>query len=128
MRPHATTSHTPARAASKIRGGEGNERGNNEVGAIADAATRARLLRNVDDPSQFIQVLEYRVPEMLEMNRRAIAGDALIQGALRTWRAARSISAHNSRKVSRTSPSTMPSRSPNSSRARWTTAGIVSGT
>ena len=42
-------------------------------------------------------------------------------------RAARSISAHNSRKVSRTSPSTMPSRSPNSSRARRTTAGIVTG-
>ena len=40
----------------------------------ASGVTHARLLRNVDDPSQFIQVLEYKVPEMLEMNRQAIAG------------------------------------------------------
>lgn len=50
------------------------------------SGARARLLRNVDDPSQFIQVLEYKVPEMLEMNRQAIAGDAMIQGYLRVWR------------------------------------------
>jgi hypothetical protein len=47
---------------------------------------RARLLRNVDDPSQFIQVLEYRVPEMLETNRQAIASDPMIQSYIRTWR------------------------------------------
>src|SRR5262249_31419558 len=39
------------------------------------SGTRARLLRNVDDPNQFIQVLEYKVPEMIEMNRQAIASD-----------------------------------------------------
>jgi hypothetical protein len=50
------------------------------------SGARARLLRNVDDPSQFIQVLEYRVPEMLETNRQAIAADAMIQGYLRAWR------------------------------------------
>src|SRR5215831_3312953 len=50
------------------------------------SGARARLLRNVDDPSQFIQVLQYRVPEMLEANRQAIAGDAMIQGTLRIWR------------------------------------------
>jgi hypothetical protein len=43
----------------------------------ASGVSHARLLRNVDDPSQFIQVLEYKVPEMLEMNRQAIAGDAM---------------------------------------------------
>jgi hypothetical protein len=53
----------------------------------ASGVTHARLLRNVDDPSQFIQVLEYKVPEMLEMNRQAIAGDAMMQSTLRTWRA-----------------------------------------
>jgi len=47
---------------------------------------RARLLRNVDDPGQFIQVIEYRVPEMLESNRQAIASDPMIQSYLRTWR------------------------------------------
>jgi hypothetical protein len=48
--------------------------------------TQARLLRNVDDPSQFIQVLEYEVSEMMEMNRQAIASDAMMQGYLRAWR------------------------------------------
>ena len=52
----------------------------------AASGARARLLRNVDDPSQFIQVLEYEVPQMLEMNRQAIAGDPLFQSYLRTWR------------------------------------------
>jgi len=47
---------------------------------------RARLLRNVDDPSQFIQVIEYKVPQMLESNRQAIASDPMIQSYLRAWR------------------------------------------
>ena len=46
----------------------------------------ARLLRNVDDPNEFMQVLEYDVPEMIEMNRQAIASDSMLQGYLRTWR------------------------------------------
>jgi hypothetical protein len=50
------------------------------------SGARTRLLRNVDDPSQFIQVLEYKVPEMLETNRQAIASDPMIQGYLRAWR------------------------------------------
>ena len=50
------------------------------------SGARARLLRNVDDPGQFIQVLEYKVPEMLELNRQAIARDPMLQGLLRTWR------------------------------------------
>ncbi len=50
------------------------------------SGARARLLRNVDDPGQFIQVLEYKVPEMLESNRQAIAADPMIQGYLRAWR------------------------------------------
>jgi hypothetical protein len=50
------------------------------------AGARARLLRNADDPSQFIQVVEYKIPEMFESNRQAIAGDPMIQSWLRTWR------------------------------------------
>jgi hypothetical protein len=46
----------------------------------------SRLLRNVDDPSQFVQVVEYTVPEMVELNRQAIAGDSMMQGYLRAWR------------------------------------------
>ena len=52
----------------------------------ASGVTRARLLRNVDDPSSFIQVLEYEVSEMIEMNCQAIAGDSMMQGYLRAWR------------------------------------------
>jgi hypothetical protein len=53
----------------------------------ATGVTRARLLRNVDDPSAFIQVLEYQVSEMIEINRQAIASDPMMQGYLRAWRA-----------------------------------------
>jgi hypothetical protein len=53
----------------------------------ASGVKHARLLRNVDDPGQFMQVLEYQVPEMVEVNRQAIAGDAMMQGYLRAWRA-----------------------------------------
>ena len=52
----------------------------------ASGIKSSRLLRNVDDPGQFIQVVEYTVPEMMEINRQAIAGDAMIQGYLRAWR------------------------------------------
>ena len=52
----------------------------------ASGIKSSRLLRNVDDPGQFIQVVEYTVPEMMETNRQAIAGDAMIQGYLRAWR------------------------------------------
>src|SRR5690242_19652352 len=50
------------------------------------SGARMRILRNVDDPGQFIQELEYTVPEMFEANRQAIASDPTIQTYLRTWR------------------------------------------
>jgi hypothetical protein len=50
------------------------------------SGTRARLLRNADDPNQFIQELTYNVPAMIETNRQAILSDPMIQGYLRTWR------------------------------------------
>jgi hypothetical protein len=50
------------------------------------SGTRARLLRNADDPNQFIHEVEYTIPEMIESNRQAIAGDPMIQSYLRTWR------------------------------------------
>ena len=50
------------------------------------SGTRTRFLRNVDDPGQFIQELEYSIPEMMEANRQAIASDPMFQSYLRTWR------------------------------------------
>jgi hypothetical protein len=49
--------------------------------------TGVRLLqKNVDDPSRFVQVIEYEAPAALELNRQRIASDPAIQGYLQTWR------------------------------------------
>ena len=48
--------------------------------------TRIRLLHNVDDPTQFVQVVEYETEEALEMNRQRIAGDPTLRAFLQTWR------------------------------------------
>src|SRR5438094_10266107 len=47
--------------------------------------TRIRLLHNVDDPTQFVQVLEYEAEEAVEMNRQRIAGDPTMRAFLQTW-------------------------------------------
>jgi hypothetical protein len=49
--------------------------------------TRMRLLQNADDPGQFIQVIEYETPELMEVNRQRIASDPRLQGYLTAWRA-----------------------------------------
>jgi hypothetical protein len=46
-----------------------------------------RLLQNVDQPGQFIQIIDYEVHETLESSRREIAGDPRLQGFLQAWRA-----------------------------------------
>jgi hypothetical protein len=46
-----------------------------------------RLLRNADDPTKFIQVIEYETPESFELNRQSIASDARLQAYLQGWRA-----------------------------------------
>lgn len=48
--------------------------------------TSTRLLRNVDDPAQFIQEIAYETPEAMEMSRQRIAGDLRIQSFLQAWR------------------------------------------
>jgi hypothetical protein len=48
--------------------------------------TRIRLLHNVDDPTQFVQVVEYETEEAFEMNRQRIAGDPTLRAFLQTWR------------------------------------------
>jgi hypothetical protein len=47
---------------------------------------RIRLLQNVDDPTRFIQEIEYDTPEVIEFNRQRVASDPRIQAYLRTWR------------------------------------------
>jgi len=48
---------------------------------------KVQLLQNVDDPSRFIQVVEYEAPEALEVNRQQIASDPRVQAYLQAWRA-----------------------------------------
>ena len=47
---------------------------------------RIRLLHNVDDPNQFVQVVDYETDEAFEMNRQRIAGDPTLRAYLQTWR------------------------------------------
>jgi hypothetical protein len=46
-----------------------------------------RLLRNADDPTKFIQVIEYEAPESFELNRQSLASDLRFQAYLQGWRA-----------------------------------------
>ena len=48
---------------------------------------KVRLLQNVDDPSRFLQQIEYEAPEALELNRQQIASDPRVQAYLQGWRA-----------------------------------------
>jgi hypothetical protein len=52
----------------------------------AFGSRRIRLLQNVDDPTRFIQEIEYDTPEVIEFNRQRVASDPRIQAYLRTWR------------------------------------------
>jgi hypothetical protein len=52
--------------------------------ALNNAAVR--LLRNADDPSQFIQVIEYDADPALEINRQRLASDATLRMYQQTWR------------------------------------------
>jgi hypothetical protein len=45
-----------------------------------------RLLQNVDQPSQFIQLMDYQIDETLESSRKQIAGDPRLQAFLQAWR------------------------------------------
>ena len=52
----------------------------------ASGGGRVRLLRNVDDPGAFVQVIEYKVDATMEFNRQRIASDPAIQAYLMAWR------------------------------------------
>jgi len=48
---------------------------------------QVRLLQNVDDPSRFLQEIEYDAPEQLELNRQQLASDPRVQTYLQAWKA-----------------------------------------
>jgi uncharacterized membrane-anchored protein YhcB (DUF1043 family) len=48
---------------------------------------KVRLLRNVDDQAQFMQIIEYQTDQAFEINRQKLASDPMVQNYLRTWRA-----------------------------------------
>ena len=47
---------------------------------------QVRLLQNVDNPGQFIQVLDYDVHQSVENSRQQIASDPRLQAFLQSWR------------------------------------------
>jgi hypothetical protein len=47
---------------------------------------KVRLLQNVDDPTRFLQEIEYEASEALELNRQQLAGDPRVQAYLQAWR------------------------------------------
>ncbi len=49
-------------------------------------AKRFRLMQNVDDPSRFVQEIEYETHEAFELNRQRIASDPRVQVYLQSWR------------------------------------------
>src|SRR5260221_2588888 len=47
---------------------------------------QVRLLQNVDNPAQFIQIIDYEIHESFETSRQQIAGDPRLQTFLQDWR------------------------------------------
>jgi hypothetical protein len=48
---------------------------------------RVRLMRNADDPAQFLQIIEYQMDSQLEANRQKVASDPMIRNYVQAWRA-----------------------------------------
>jgi hypothetical protein len=47
---------------------------------------QVRLLQNVDNPSQFIQVVDYEIDRSFETGRQHIASDPRLRAFLQSWR------------------------------------------
>ncbi len=47
---------------------------------------KVHLLRNADDQTQFLQVIEYETDRTLELNRQKLASDPMIHNYLQAWR------------------------------------------
>jgi hypothetical protein len=47
---------------------------------------RIRLLRNVDNQVQFLQVIEYQADQAIEQSRQKLASDPVTQNIVQAWR------------------------------------------
>jgi len=47
---------------------------------------KVRLLRNADDPSQFLQIIEFQADQAVERSRQKMASDPAMQNFLQAWR------------------------------------------
>jgi hypothetical protein len=47
---------------------------------------RVRLLRSIDDPTRFIEVIEYDDRDVFEKDQHRVASDPQMRGYLQTWR------------------------------------------
>jgi hypothetical protein len=47
---------------------------------------KMRLLRNVDSPTELIQIVEYEAEQTLEVNRQRIASDPTMRNFVQAWR------------------------------------------
>ena len=47
---------------------------------------KIRLLRNADDQTQFVQVIEYETDQAVELNRQKLASEPMMQNYLQAWR------------------------------------------
>jgi hypothetical protein len=47
---------------------------------------RVRLMRNADDPSQILQVIEYHMDPQLEASRQKVASDPMLRNYMQAWR------------------------------------------
>ena len=52
--------------------------------AFGDA--KVRLLRNADDQTQFLQIIEFQADEAVERSRQKMASDPTVQNFLQAWR------------------------------------------
>ncbi len=53
----------------------------------AFGGVRIRLLRNVDDPAQFVQIIEYQANQDFELNRQKLSSDPMTRNFVTAWRA-----------------------------------------
>ena len=47
---------------------------------------KMRLLRNVDSPTELIQIVEYEAEQTLELNRQRLASDPMARNFVQAWR------------------------------------------
>jgi hypothetical protein len=47
---------------------------------------RVRLMRNADDHSQILQIIEYQMDPALEASRQKVASDPMLRNYMQAWR------------------------------------------